>query len=91
MLRCFRMLRHKFFHRAKKVPVSEQELKAKLKKKEKERKREAGEEKRKKDEDKGDADAESSHAEGEKKDDKQMMPSVSLRSCDFIDMYCSRM
>lgn len=70
-----RMLRHKFFHRAKKVPVSEQELKAKLKKKEKERKREAGEEKRKKDEDKGDADAESSHAEGEKKDDKQMVPS----------------
>lgn len=70
-----RMLRHKFFHRAKKVPVSEQELKAKLKKKEKDRKREGGDEKRKKDEDKGDADAESSHAEGDKKDDKQIVPS----------------
>ncbi|KDR12434.1 translocation protein SEC62 [Zootermopsis nevadensis] len=69
-----RMLRHKFFHRAKKVPVSEQELKAKSKKKEKDRKRE-GDEKRKKEEDKGDADAESSHAEGEKKDDKQVVPS----------------
>jgi len=29
------MLRHKLFHRAKKVPISEQELKKKLKKKEK--------------------------------------------------------
>ena len=29
------MLRHKLFHRAKKVPVSEQELKAKMKKKDK--------------------------------------------------------
>ncbi|RZF42749.1 hypothetical protein LSTR_LSTR013440 [Laodelphax striatellus] len=28
------MLRHKFFHRAKKVPVTEQELRAKQKKKE---------------------------------------------------------
>ncbi|XP_066997638.1 translocation protein SEC62 [Anabrus simplex] len=53
------MLRHKFFHRAKKVPVSEQELKAKLKKKDKDRKKvDVG----------GDRaeDAESSHAEGDK-------------------------
>jgi hypothetical protein len=68
--------------------VSEQELKAKLKKKEKERKRE-GEEKRKKEEDKGDADAESSHAEGEKKDDKQVVASVSHRAYSFITMYYS--
>jgi len=68
-----RMLRHKFFHRAKKVPVSEQELKAKLKKKDKERKHDGGEEKCKKDEDKGDADAESSHAEGEKKEEKAVV------------------
>ncbi|KAJ9575759.1 hypothetical protein L9F63_007405 [Diploptera punctata] len=66
-----RMLRHKFFHRAKKVPVSEEELKAKSKKKEKEKKRD-GDEKRKKGEDKIEADAESSHAEGDKKDDKQI-------------------
>lgn len=70
-----RMLRHKFFHRAKKVPVSEQELKAKLKKKEKERKHDGGEEKCKKEEDKGDADAESSHAEGEKKEEKPVVSS----------------
>ncbi|GFG29981.1 hypothetical protein Cfor_11763 [Coptotermes formosanus] len=68
-----RMLRHKFFHRAKKVPVSEQELKAKLKKKEKERKHDGGDEKCKKEEDKGDADAESSHAEGEKKEEKAVV------------------
>jgi Skp family chaperone for outer membrane proteins len=78
------MLRHKFFHRAKKVPVLEEELKAKSKKKE--RKRE-GDEKRKKEEDKGDADAESSHAEGEKKDDKQAAPSVSHRVYSFIATY----
>lgn len=62
-----KMLRHKFFHRAKKVPVSEQELKAKQKKKDKDRKKD-GEEKRKKDDEN---EAESSHAEGEKKDEKQ--------------------
>lgn len=84
------MLRHKFFHRAKKVPVSEQELKAKSKKKEKDRKRE-GDEKRKKEEDKGDADAESSHAEGEKKDDKQVVPSVSHRAYSFITMCYSNL
>ncbi|XP_049956567.1 translocation protein SEC62 isoform X1 [Schistocerca serialis cubense] len=63
-----RMLRHKFFHRAKKIPVSEQELKAKLKKKDKDRKKD-GDDKRKKDDEKCE-DAESSHAEGEKKDEK---------------------
>lgn len=74
---CCRMLRHKLFHRAKKVPVSEQELKAKLKKKDKERKHDGGEEKSKKEEDKGDADAESSHAEGEKKEEKSVVLCVS--------------
>ncbi|XP_063228152.1 translocation protein SEC62 [Bacillus rossius redtenbacheri] len=65
-----KMLRHKFFHRAKKVPVSEQELKAKLKKKEKDKKSEGGEKRSKRPEEEKD-DAESSHAEGDKKDDKQ--------------------
>ena len=54
-----RLLRKKFFHRAKKIPVSEQELKARSKKKEKKNKEksEAEEETKKADE------AESSHAE----------------------------
>lgn len=63
------MLRKKFFHRARKIPVSEQELKARSKKKEKKkdkddttkREKSEAEEERKKD------DGESSHAE-EKKD-----------------------
>jgi translocation protein SEC62 len=80
------MLRHKFFHRAKKVPVSEQELKAKLKKKDKERKHDGAEEKSKKEEDKGDADAESSHAEGEKKEDKSAVQCVSY-FCGQIEMF----
>jgi len=54
-----KMLRHKFFHRAKKVPVSEQELKMKMKKKAK-KEDEKGDEKKKKEEEA----AESSHAEG---------------------------
>lgn len=53
------MLRHKFFHRAKKVPVSEQELKAKMKKKDK-----------KFNEKKEEETAESSHAEGKDTEDK---------------------
>ncbi|XP_075236961.1 translocation protein 1 [Lycorma delicatula] len=62
-----RMLRHKFFHRAKKVPVSEQELKAKQKKKEKkdkdkDEKKDKDEIKKRKEEET----AESSHAEGGK-------------------------
>jgi len=48
------MLVHKFFHRARKVPVSEEELKAKLKKKEVAKKKD---------------DDESSHTECERKDD----------------------
>lgn len=52
------MLRHNFFHRAKKIPVSEQELKAKLSKK-KEKKVE--DDKKKEEEN-----AESSQAEGKK-------------------------
>lgn len=60
------MLFLKFFHRARKVPVSEQELKAKLKKKEVSKKREEGE-------------AESSHTECERKDDtKGAQPTVSF-------------
>lgn len=58
----YSMLKHKFFHRAKKVPVSEQELLArKKKKKEKETK---NEEKKEGDEE------ESSHAEGKSEDGK---------------------
>ncbi|CAG2059776.1 unnamed protein product, partial [Timema podura] len=65
------MLRHKFFHRAKKVPVTEQELKAKLKRKlEKEKKPDTEKRGKKSEEDKTE-EAESSHAEGNKKDDKQ--------------------
>lgn len=55
------MLRHKFFHRARKVPVSEQELKARGLKKDK--KKEDVDEK-KKDEKEKITDAESSHVEG---------------------------
>jgi translocation protein SEC62 len=61
------MLNHKFFHRAKKVPVSEEELKSKGKKvsENKEKKEITAKEKEPKSskEDKG-TDAESSHAEG---------------------------
>lgn len=53
------MLRHKFFHRARKVPVSEQELKARGKKDKKSK----DELEDKKKEDKI-TDAESSHVEG---------------------------
>jgi len=49
------MLTHKFFHRAKKVPVSEMELKGRTKDKPKDQD---------KDKDKKETDAESSHAEG---------------------------
>lgn len=59
----FRMLIHKFFHRAKKVTVSEQELKGKRKKKEE--KKDDFDEKEEKPKEKKNADeAESSHAEG---------------------------
>nr|SVE70670.1 EOG090X0D00 [Daphnia similis] len=63
------LLRKKFFHRARKIPVSEQELKARSKKKEKKKEKEDGGKKEKpeaEEEKKGD-DGESSHAE-EKKD-----------------------
>lgn len=64
------MLRHKFFHRAKKVPVSEQELKAKMKKKDK--KVNEKDDKKKKEEET----AESSHAEGKDAEDKTKHGSV---------------
>jgi len=65
------MLRHKFFHRAKKIPVSDHELKARAKRKEKKKDKEETE-KEKKDkseaeEEKKIEEAESSHAD-EKKD-----------------------
>lgn len=65
------MLFHKFFHRATKVPVSENELKGRNKTKEKE-KDSKGEKEPKPKEEKI-TDAESSHAEGkvEKKDEKE--------------------
>lgn len=58
----YRMLSHKFFHRAKKVVVSEQELKGKKGKKDKKvdekEEKEVGKKEKKSEE------AESSHAEG---------------------------
>lgn len=66
------MLRRKFFHRAKKVPVSEQELKAKMKKKDK--KCNEKEDRRKKE----DETAESSHAEGKETEDKSKHGLVSV-------------
>jgi translocation protein SEC62 len=71
------MLYHKFFHRAKKVPVSEQELKGRTKAKDGSTKETSGKDKESKKETKSkeekNTDAESSHAEGklEKKDDKE--------------------
>lgn len=56
------MLAHKIFHRAKKVPVSEQELKGRSSKKSKDGEKESKGEKSKGDEKQ--TDAESSHAEG---------------------------
>nr|SVE90133.1 EOG090X0D00 [Daphnia sinensis] len=63
------LLRKKFFHRARKIPVSEQELKARSKKKEKKKEKEDGgkKEKQEAEEEKKGDDGESSHAE-EKKD-----------------------
>ncbi|XP_055641927.1 translocation protein SEC62 [Toxorhynchites rutilus septentrionalis] len=55
------MLHHKFFHRARKVPVSEQELRGKVKKS-------TEKEKEKSKDDKGTDGGESSHAEGGKGD-----------------------
>ncbi|KAF4519063.1 hypothetical protein B566_EDAN001653 [Ephemera danica] len=56
-----KMLFLKFFHRARKVPVSEQELKAKLRKKEGVKKRD-------------EAEAESSHTECERKEESKLIP-----------------
>ncbi|CAG0891360.1 unnamed protein product [Darwinula stevensoni] len=61
---CFRMLRHKFFHRAKKVPIGMKDLKGKALKKFKEET-----EKKKKEKEKRDTEAESSQAEGGKNKD----------------------
>ncbi|XP_074036086.1 translocation protein 1 isoform X2 [Leptinotarsa decemlineata] len=58
------MLTHKFFHRARKVPVDEQELKSKKGKKKEKEKKDSGDEE-KKEKDKG-TDAESSVVEGNK-------------------------
>lgn len=61
------MLTHKFFHRAQKVPVNEQELKGKKGKKKEKKGQESAEEENKdiKEKDKG-TDAESSVVEGSK-------------------------
>ena len=65
------MLRKKFFHRAKKIPVSEQELKARSKKREKKSKEDPAKKDKSEAEDenpkKADEAAESSHAEDGKK------------------------
>nr|CAG4645094.1 EOG090X0D00 [Leptodora kindtii] len=58
------LLRHRFFHRARKIPVSEQELKARSKRKDKKKDKK---DKSEVDEEKKNDEAESSHAE-EKKD-----------------------
>lgn len=68
----FSMLRHKLFHRAKKVPVSEQELRAKMKKKDK-KSSEKDDKKRKEEET-----AESSHAEGRDAEDKTKSGAVCI-------------
>lgn len=77
-----RMLEHKFFHRAKKVVVSEQELKGKQKKKEK-KKDELDEKEEIKREKKTADEAESSHAEGCKEenssDKKQLRKKRKIR------------
>jgi len=76
------LLRKKFFHRAKKIPVSEQELKARSKKKEKKTKdKENGGKKDKSEaeEDKKVADeAESSHAEEKKEKVKKEKRKIRL-------------
>lgn len=65
------MLSHKFFHRAKKVVVSEQELKGKQKKKDK-KKDDADDKEEKRREKKNVDEAESSHAEGCKEEKNQV-------------------
>ncbi|KAE8750621.1 hypothetical protein FOCC_FOCC002601 [Frankliniella occidentalis] len=67
-----RMLSHKFFHRAKKVVVSEEELKGKQKKREK-KKDEVDDKEDKRKEKKSIEEAESSHAEG-CKEEKGLAP-----------------
>nr|CAG4642018.1 EOG090X0D00 [Eurycercus lamellatus] len=82
------LLRKKFFHRAKKIPVSEQELKARSKKKEKKKEKEESSKKDKseaeeeKKEEKKVEDADSSHAE-EKKEVKTKKEKRKIR----LDMH----
>ncbi|KAK7601027.1 hypothetical protein V9T40_008468 [Parthenolecanium corni] len=73
------MLRHKLFHRAKKVPVSEQELKAKMKKKDKKSEKD---EKKKKEEET----AESSHAEGRETEEKKQGMEERQKKCKKIKL-----
>nr|CAG4650460.1 EOG090X0D00 [Sida crystallina] len=74
------MLRHKFFHRAKKIPVSEHELKARSKRKSKKKEKEENEKKEKSEaeEDKKADDAESSHAEEKKEKGKKEKRKIRL-------------
>lgn len=74
-----RLLRKKFFHRARKIPVSEQELKARAKKKEKKKEIESGKKDKSEaeDEKKGD-DGESSHAEEKKEKVKKEKRKIRL-------------
>lgn len=75
----FRLLRKKFFHRARKIPVSEQELKARSKKKEKSKKDEGGKkDKSEAEEEKKGEDAESSHAEEKKEKVKKEKRKIRL-------------
>nr|SVE85745.1 EOG090X0D00 [Daphnia pulicaria] len=73
------LLRKKFFHRARKIPVSEQELKARAKKKEKKKEIESGKKDKSEaeDEKKGD-DGESSHAEEKKEKVKKEKRKIRL-------------
>lgn len=76
-----RLLRKKFFHRARKIPVTEQELKARSKKKEKKKEKEESGKKEKSnepEEEKKKDDAESSHAEEKKEKGKKEKRKIRL-------------
>ena len=74
------MLRHKFFHRAKKIPVSEHELKARSKRKDKKKEKEDSEKREKSEgeEEKKNEEAESSHAEEKKEKGKKEKRKIRL-------------
>lgn len=81
------MLIHKFFHRARKVPVDENELKGKKgkkKDKEKEKKAESGEDEKDKNEKNKGTDAESSVVEGSKDQKVNIYFLFSIKMCFYF-------